>query len=144
MIVHDESKPIANQQLVLEAMMSTTEEQVVIGYDRRKKVFPISAVGIEFRDSKEYPPLQVADLLASSAAYCLRESQRLRSDVFAAQLLQTNALSSPFLPLWPEPKVSPEELGTTEVGGIDPNDYMGKYVSERLGGIPPKGQRRKL
>lgn len=143
-IVHDQSKAIANQQVVLEAVMSTTEEPAAIGYDRRKMIFPISAVGIVFRDSKECPPLQVADLLASSAAYCLREAERLHRDEFAAQLLQTQALSAPLLPLWPELKVSPEELGTAEVGGIDANNFIGEYVSKRLGGFPPKGMRRKL
>ncbi|MCJ7728885.1 MAG: DUF3800 domain-containing protein, partial [Sedimentisphaerales bacterium] len=55
MIVHDESKTLSQEQIILEAMMSTKEETIVIGYDRRKKVFPIRANGIKFCNSSECP-----------------------------------------------------------------------------------------
>jgi hypothetical protein len=142
-IVHDTSKPLLNEQIILEAMMSETEERRQIGYDRRTMQFPISARGITFRDSRECLPLQVADLLASATAYCLKLLMRRQKNDFATSLLQTHAMTHPFRPLWPEAKVTPEELDTTATGGIDPNEYVGDYVAKRLGGIPPRGQRRK-
>jgi hypothetical protein len=59
-------------------------------------------------------------------------------------LLETRVLAGSFRPVWPELKVTPEELGTTEVGGIDAADHIGDYVAKRLGGIPDKRQRRKM
>jgi len=140
-IIHDSSKPLARERLVLEAMMSITDEQVQIGYDRRKKVFPIRATGIEFCDSFRHPQIQIADVLASSTAYCLRAMLRGGGDPFVQDLLRTHALSCSIHRVWPAMKFSPEDLGTTEVGGIDPNQYVGDYVARRLGGIPPKGKR---
>jgi len=142
-ILHDSSKPIQQQQLILEAMMSTSEEPVSIGYDRRKMVFPIMATGIEFHDSSLIPQIQLADIIASSAAYCLRASLGTQVDTFANELQRTKILSGNFRPVWPEIKVTPEDLGTKKVGGIDANNYIGEYVSKRLGGIPPKGVRSK-
>jgi hypothetical protein len=143
-IVHDASKPIENEQIILEAMMSETEERVRIGFDRRKMLFPIAAKEIELRDSKLCRQLQVADLIASSVAHCLKTSILKKDDEFAKALLTSSVLNGSFKPLWPEMKITPEELGTEEVGGIDPNDHVGDYVADRLGGIPAKGQRRKV
>jgi hypothetical protein len=129
--------------MVLEAMMSTSEERQDIGYDRRKMTFPIAAREIELQDSSSWPQLQIADIIASSAAYCLRTAIQGGTDDFCRALLQTRTLDGSFRPVWPETKVTPAELGTTELGGIDPVDHIGEYVSKRLGGIPPKGQRRR-
>lgn len=142
-IVHDNSHPILNEQIVLEAMMSTHETPVTVGYDRRKMTFPISALGIELHDSLEWPQIQVADIIASAVAYSLKAGVLQDCDPFCESLQNTKVLSGDFRPVWPEPKVSPEELGTDAVGGIDANDYVGDYVARRLGGIPPKGERRK-
>jgi len=142
-IVHDMSKPIANEQVVLEAIMSATDERVEIGYDRRKMVFPIAAREIELLDSSTCTQLQVADILAGGSAHCLKTAMLGRSDDLAMALLKTRVLSGQFRRVWPELKVSPEELGTDEIGGIDAIEHMGAYVRKRLGRIPPKGQRRK-
>jgi hypothetical protein len=143
MIVHDESKTLSQEQIILEAMMSTKEETVVIGYDRRKKVFPIRANGIKFCNSSEYPQIQVADIIAGASAYSLRQVFHKDSDSFAKDLLSTRILRGTIYPLWPEPKFSPKELGTEALGGIDANDYVGAYISRKLGGIPPKVERKK-
>lgn len=104
-IVHDESKPIANWQVILEAMMSTTDQPIEIGYDRRKAVFPIAAPGIEFRNSETTAQLQVADVLAGSAGYCLRAAVQGKQDTFSRELLRTRALAGHFEPVWPQLKV---------------------------------------
>jgi len=142
-IVHDASKPIENEQVVLEAMMSETDERIEIGYDRRKGTFPIACREIELEDSSKHLQLQVADLIAGSAAYVLKGVIRGTLDEFATSLQKTQVLSGSLRRVWPEPKVTPEELGTTEVGGVDANEHVGEYVAKRLGGIPPKGQRRR-
>ena len=141
-IIHDSSKPLVQDQIILEALMSTTDEQVQIGYDRRKMVFPIKADGIKFHDSSLYPQLQVADVIASSAVYFLRSKIKNDNNAFAKELNDTQVFSGTFLPLWPELKVTPEELGTTENGGIDPNDYVGEYVATKLDKTHHLGKRK--
>jgi hypothetical protein len=141
-IVHDASKPLMQEQFVLEAMMSN-EVPITIGYDRRKAVFPISANGIKFEDSSTFPQIQIADVVASSAAYCLRLASQGSLDLFAGDLLKTPALRNFSGLVWPSPLVTPEELGTNEVGGIDANQYIGRYIANRLGGFPSKGRRKK-
>ncbi len=133
-VIHDESKPILHQRAILEAMMSVTDETVTIGYDRRKMAFPIKATGIRFVVSDDFPQIQLADLVASACAYTLRARAFGRGDAFADRLLETRLLKDTDLRLvWPTSKVTPQELGTEEVGGIDANDYVGEYVARRLG-----------
>lgn len=142
-VIHDVSKPLAQEQLILEAMMSPNEIPRLVGYDRRKATFPLRASGIEFKDSTAFPAIQVADVIASSAAHCMRAAVRGEADEFCEALLQTRVLSGHHHPVWPELKVTPEALGTEEPTELDANQYIGEYVARRLGGIPPKGQRRK-
>jgi hypothetical protein len=138
-IMHDQSKPLKNAEALLQAMMNTSEQPREIGHDRRKMLFPILANGIDFRDSAEIRQLQVADLVAGSAAYCLRAIAQNVSDPFVEELLATRALSSPYLPLWPERKITPEELGTAEGGGVDAADYVAAYVARRKAAAPATG-----
>lgn len=142
-IAHDASKPLEQYQAVLEASMSTVDETVVIGYDRRKKVFPILAKGIEFRNSSECPQVQVADILAGAAAHFLLQAFRNEPDSFADELRSTRVISGSFYPLWPEQKFSPAEMGTDEIGGVDPNEYVGEFIARKLGTTPRKKNRKK-
>jgi len=143
-IIHDDSKPLAQQQIIIEATMSTKEEIINIGYDRRKMAFPIRANGIRFQNSSTCPQIQVADIIAGATAYSLCKTIHKEYDKFAEEILLTKSLKDcHYCSLWPEQKFTPEELGTNEVGGIDANNYVGAYISRRLGGIPPKGKREK-
>jgi hypothetical protein len=142
-IIHDKSKPIRNEQLLLEAMMSTTEEQVQIGYDRRKMSFPVKATAIQMADSAKFAQIQLADVIAGAIASCSKNALFESMTSFHEELLATKAFQNDFFSVWPEPKFSPEELGTTETGGEDSINYTGRYVAQKLGGIPPKGERRK-
>lgn len=141
-IIHDVAKPIISAKQELEAMMSVHGERVKIGYDRRKMTFPIAAEEIEFHESSSFLQLQVADIIASSFAHCLKASLNSIEDEFTKELRKTRVLNGSYLPVWPEPKVTPEELGTDEVGGIDAASYIGQYVSKRLGANPEKAERQ--
>ena len=143
-VLHDASKPIEGEQVILEAMMSVSQPPELIGYDRRKMRFPLACTGIELVDSEAEPAVQVADIIASAASFVLRESLRGSLSGFSRDLLDSAVLEGTWAPVWPTPKFTPEELGTDEPGPtVDPHDLVGGYVSDRLGGIPPLGQRRK-
>lgn len=143
-IVHDASKPIENEQLVLEAMMSVTEPPQKVGYDRRQAHFPLSATGIRFGDSQNEPVLQVADVIASSAAYVLRASITGKPDAFCQEMLSSQVLRGTWAPVWPTSEVTPAGLDTeAPAPAVDPHDLVGGYIRQRLGMIPPAGSRRK-
>ena len=90
-ILHDSSKSIESEQLVLEAMMFNSEAPRIIGYDRRMR-FPLTATGISLCKSAAEPSLQVADVVARAAAYVLRSSLAKDGDVFVNELTNTRAL----------------------------------------------------
>ncbi|HEY5956548.1 MAG TPA: DUF3800 domain-containing protein [Polyangiaceae bacterium] len=143
-IVHDSSKLIEGEQLILEAMMSVSDTPRLMGYDRRKMHFPLRATGITLRDSRSEPSIQVADIVASSCAYMMRSQLLSDGDPFVGELLGTRLFQGTWLPVWPSPEVTPQGLGTEEPAPeSDPHNHVGNYVSARLGGIPPVGQRRK-
>lgn len=137
-IIHDDSKALAQERLVLEAMMSH-DAPARIGYDRRKMPFPIRATGVQFQDSRAFPQIQIADIAASSAAYCLRLEFHGQQNSFAVDILKTRVLQSLTHRVWPTALVTPEDLGTDEVGGIDANQYIGDYIANKLGGVPSTG-----
>lgn len=127
-IIHDDSLAIEKYQDVLEAIMSTTEKGVLVGYDRRKSVYPIKAPGIRFKNSSNDVRIQVADVVAGSIAYCLKKLASGEEDEFSAEIISTKALDVGVQRVWPNPLVTPEDLGTEEVGGIDPNAFLGNYI----------------
>jgi len=142
-ILHDDSIPLQNEQLILEAMMSEDGNRQTIGFDRRTMQFPIAADGIEFGGSKAFSQLQVADLLSSAMRHFLTAAAGRESDDFSDVIRTSRAMSSPVLPLWPSQAMTPQELGTDVIGGVDPNLHIGEYVSKRLDGIPAASERRK-
>jgi len=128
-IIHDESKPIVENRDFLESLMSAHEKPVIVGYDRRKAVFPICAQGIDTADSVAELQIQIADIIAGAFFHYYVSCLRKVEDEFANQIKQTRTLGIPIHPLLPQPKVTPEDLETTETGGLNSIDY----VAGRLG-----------
>lgn len=132
-IVHDESKPIAHMEKILACFMADDEPDVVVGYDRRKSRYPLRATGITLSTAAEHPELQVADVLAGVAGYYFRGAadRSLRDSLWEDlhQLLWEKVQPEG---LWPSEDVTPEALGTTEVGGIDANEYTAELIRRQL------------
>lgn len=77
-IKHDDSKAITEQKEIFKKFMDMTKITEVYGYDRRTFELPIKARSLTFHSSQEYPQLQIADIVASSAAYyvkCLKDDK---------------------------------------------------------------------
>lgn len=133
MILHDRSKPISLNEPFFTALMSTEEESVVVGYDRRKMVFPVKAPGIVFGDSEQCPQIQLADIVASAIMHVLKNRLQETNDAFSQCLLSTQAFKCKYIPLWPQAQFTPEQLGTEGCGGVDPNLYVSRRVASALG-----------
>jgi hypothetical protein len=111
--IHDESREVAKVQWAWEAILSPAVPAQVVGYDRRKAVFPLNVAEVTFGDSKEYVALQLADVLAGATAVVLRN--RMEPDYrpdYARALEEAGALKCITGLIWPDTAVTPEELGT--------------------------------
>ena len=129
-ILHDVSRPLANEQAMLEVLMSTEAPTAIIGFDRRTHAFPIRAKGIQFVDSSANPQVQLADLVASAAAFGAKRKVLRRGDGFVDAILESKALSGQLNIVWPSKRVTPQELGTVGKGGLEPFEYMAKFTRE--------------
>ncbi|MFZ6843455.1 DUF3800 domain-containing protein [Undibacterium sp. RuTC16W] len=121
---HDESKPVFAERENLAAMINPDVAPTMIGYDRRKFEFPLRARTLNFSDSRNVPQLQVSDLLAGAAAYFATAVARSARDELTEQLDQAGIERFSIHALWPAPHVTPQALGTEEVGGLNANDFM--------------------
>lgn len=131
-IVHDSSHIIEKEQDRLELLMSPDLPTEVIGYDRRKQAFPIKATGIQFVDSALHPQVQVADIVAGAAAYALKKVALAQVDQFARDILESPLfVDGDHNVVWPSKIVSPAELGTDEVGGIDAVAHITDFIEKR-------------
>jgi hypothetical protein len=129
--VHDASKPVAAEKATFEAMMNPKIEPAVIGYDRRKFEFPLKATGITFADSRDYPALQLADVVAGATAHWALSLARGQPDELADALDAVGIRRFAFGALWPSPDVTPEALGTEKTGGVNAVEHMANALAQR-------------
>ena len=112
-VVHDDSKPIAYDQELIECYFDNGEtEREGVGQGDHYAEFPLRATKLALRPSHEVPQLQVADLIASSVAHL----QGGIADPSLKDRLWDELLDSPFAELgcariWPGMEVDPEKLG---------------------------------
>lgn len=129
--VHDQSKPIWAEREALAEMMDPVAEPTLIGYDRRKFEFPLRASRLDFADSAGVPQLQVVDLLAGAVCHFGSAMARSTRDEFTDALDAAGIERFTIQALWPELAVSPKDLGTEEVGGINATDFMAEALFRR-------------
>jgi hypothetical protein len=130
-LVHDDSKAIFQEKETLENLMSRGEEEHVIGYDRRKFVFPLRARRIQFGRSEEDTRLQVVDLVASAGMYWMTgfiaaPPQKEFWEAISAGPVQKLVLGA----VWPIPEVSPKRLETEYDGGVNAVNYMAEFLKK--------------
>ena len=101
-------------------------EQVEVGYDYRKMTYPLSIDSVSLESSKNVLQIQVADLIASSLAYCVKRIHidKATNDEFANEILKSRTANIKSYPVMPSDKVTPKQLGTEDDSGINPLDYL--------------------
>jgi len=129
--VQDRSKPLAQAAEVLTMLMARDEPEIEVGYDRRKRTFPLKATGIAFADSQVFPQIQIADVVAGAVASWLTGVARRNLDAFHKEVGDTILSKLKINPVWPSDAVTPEALGTEEVGGVNPVDYVAELVARQ-------------
>ena len=128
-VVHDDSKPILASQATFESMLALTgEESHLIGYDRRKIRFPLRALTLAQADSTAHPQLQVADLCAGVINHFNRCWMTGEFDDLANATRDLGRIGWVFDGVVPSGDVTPEALGTDEVGGTNAVEAMTHYL----------------
>jgi hypothetical protein len=124
-IIHDDSHSIAKQKHLFARFMDWTQDEVELGYDRRKYNLPLKGKSLKFDSSENHDQLQVSDIVASSFSYWASGVSRgEEKDYF---FLELNKLDlDRFIghnKIWPTQDVSPEDLGTVHDGGLNAADH---------------------
>lgn len=118
-VVHDESKPLAVAQDVIECFFANeAEPRRRVGTGPRAVTLPLKATGLRFESSSAVPGLQVADLFASSLAYFLRGvvAPQSRGD-FWERLRESHLMEIGVGAMWPSIEVDPQNLEMEEYDG---------------------------
>jgi len=130
-VVHDHSKPMYAERELLHGLVGTdVEARTLIGYDRRRFEFPLRAQSLTFADSRVTPQLQVSDLVAGAiAAEGIGKIKETETDL--TEMLKTVNLERFLIGAqWPSLEVTPQQLGTEEVGGINATDFMAAHLEK--------------
>ncbi len=125
-IVHDKSSEMAKMLRIWNRIVNPYVDPIIVGYDRRKAIYPLRVERTDLESSKSSAGLQLADILAGALSYFMRWAYLGNEprDEYAKKLehvLLDFPLTATMLP---RPKVTPEELGTTEADAADPIEHF--------------------
>ena len=124
-IIHDDSHSLEKERLLFAQFMDWTQNEVELGYDRRKYNLPLKGKSLKFASSKDFSQIQVSDIIASSFAYWAAGVSRGETEDYLFLELDQLDLNR-FVghnKIWPTKDVTPEELGTIHNGGLNAADH---------------------
>ena len=133
-IIHDDSHSIEKQRMLFAQFMDWTQDDVELGYDRRKYSLPLKGKSLKFASSKDYTQIQVADIIASSFSYWAAGVCRGETEDYL--FLELNKLNfDRFVgnnKIWPTMDVTPEDLGTVHDGGLNAANYTPLFLDKAI------------
>lgn len=131
-VIHDASKIIAYQLDLIRKVLYKEIDPISVGYGIRTRRFPLLADDIKLVNSKKYPQIQLADILAGSLAYWANGilGKKVNSEFF--EELKKSPLEELLInSVWPSEKFTPKELGMVKEGGIDPIDFVANLLAQQ-------------
>jgi hypothetical protein len=132
-LFHDESKVLEQQLKFWEAVLHPGNPAAVVGQDRRTITFPLPVRGLHLVDSKQFPQLQVADLLAGAARSVMGGRVAESTDAFFDELREAGLLNFMAGGVWPTALVHPDDLETNGPVLGDAAEFIGSVVKSRMG-----------
>lgn len=128
-VMHDNSKQIDYWKDLIEFISNQDYmEQKEVGYDYRTIIYPLNIKELKLVESKEYKQVQIADLVASSTAFVLKDLIENGNDDFAMELRKTKLFNMKHHLIAPSNAISPEELGMEKGDGENQLDYFVEMV----------------
>jgi hypothetical protein len=128
-VIHDYSN---NMKRIIAAWQKVTSADVprtTVGQDRRKMTFPIAVLETRIESSREWAGLQIADIFAGALTRYLRWIVRGEDsgDIYAKELSEVINVFAGHR-IWPEPKFTPEELGTLGSKAVDAVEFISSLL----------------
>ena len=124
-VIHDDSHSIEKERLLFAQFMDWTQDEIELGYDRRKYNLPLKGKSLKFASSEDHPQIQVCDIIASSISYWAAGTSRGETEDYL--FLELNKLDlDRFIghnKIWPTMDVTPKDLGTVHDGGLNAADH---------------------
>lgn len=126
-IKFDESKPIAQQQKLIEKLRDMDIPQTEVGYDERKHVYPLPMGNLELVKSEDYFGIQIADAIASAIIFILNNKNK-KMEPFQCELQNLPLFQTTDVTLTP----SSLEFLTKETDAskdIDPVNFLCSHLN---------------
>jgi Protein of unknown function (DUF3800) len=130
-LIHDQSNFLQKQREFWESVLNPTNPTAVVGQDRRTIAFPLPVKGLRLEDSRHFPQLQVADLIASAARAHASGIVARSSDPFLDAMRDAGLLNALAGGVWPTALVRPEELDTDGPVLGDAAEFISRLVKPR-------------
>lgn len=128
-LIHDDSSAMARERWIWDTMVSPDNPEVVVGYDRRKIIFPLNVTKTKFCDSKAHLQLQLADILAgATAAFCQGFLDPGAQSDYSIRLREAGIEDLAVNKIWPAPYVTPKEMGTDGPDSADALKFIGSLI----------------
>jgi hypothetical protein len=132
--VHDRSKALAREQHIWEVVLSPDVPAAIVGHDRRTIQFPLGVTEVQHADSRDYPELQLTDILAGATSVYVRNKWNGESHLrpeYVRELEAVDILEPIVNSVWPTMAVTPEELGTDGPALESSVDFIGRLLRDR-------------
>jgi hypothetical protein len=111
-LFHDRSTMLERQREIWEAILDPSNPAAVVGQDRRTIRFPLPVRGLLLEDSRRFPQLQVADLVAGAARTVWNARVNESRDPYCDALLDAGLLNGLAGGMVPTDLVTPDDLET--------------------------------
>lgn len=123
-VLFDKSKPIEYYLDYIAFCKDLNIKMTEIGYGSRKMFFPAQINELKLVDSVDNFAIQCADLIASTITFMYNNKNK-KNNSFIDEIQKSKLLNlSNFHTIWPQPKITAEELDMTDSVGINALDFL--------------------
>ncbi len=128
-IVHDRSSNMAKQKTFWDLLVHHEARRAVVGFDTRTKTFPLAVQETVFERSHDSVALQIADVIAGSAAQYMGVGMARAEGNYEKRLEKIFERGIGGYVLWPSLEITPEGMGTVGPGGENPLEYLAERLA---------------
>jgi hypothetical protein len=130
-VYFDNSKQIEHYQDYITFCRNLCTNETEVGFGSRTMTFPAQIEKLELVDSTSNLQVQIADLVASTIAF-VYNNQNDKQIPFVEQIQESKLFNlKNFHTIWPEPKITPEDLDMTDGNGVNVLDFLAQKKMEQ-------------
>lgn len=131
-VLHDHSAVLKAWMPQLEPFLYSDMPQRTIGYGERAFTLPLLVAKIDFGDSRAFPQIQIADIMAGATAFLIEGlAQGTIDDArFHKDLTKLDLLPMLTMAVWPEKDADVDERDARAPGQRDPATETADFIAE--------------